>query len=356
MQVKNNMGNLSVINKFLYLINSIFLCLLLFSYLSPFIKPSLFWPISFLGLLFPIFYIINILFLSYWIFFWKRQAWSNIIILIIGIQYLGLFIGNQRTNSSINNSIKVMSYNVRLFNKYEWIPKINIQSEIFRLFKEVEPDILCIQEFYTNKDPSNLNYKYKHLGLQAQKNKWNMAIYSKYPQINKGTISIKGKQMNNTCIYSDLFIYTDTIRVYNIHLASNWFNNNDYSFFQNPNQANLRKGIQGIIQRMKNSYKKRGEEAEIIKTHIEASPFPVIVTGDFNDTPLSYAYNTISTDLQDAFERSGKGTGKSFVKIPGLRIDYILHDKKLKSYNYIQHKEVLSDHYPISCEIEILTP
>ena len=66
-----------------------------------------------------------------------------------------------------------------------------------------------------------------------------MAIYSKYPQIDKGTVSIKGERVNNTCIYSDMIIKSDTIRVYNVHLASNWFKNSDYSFFQNPQKDHL---------------------------------------------------------------------------------------------------------------------
>ena len=65
-----------------------------------------------------------------------------------------------------------------------------------------------------------------------------MAIYSNYPQIKKETVSIKGERMNNTCIYSDILIKKDTIRVYNIHLASNWFNSSDYSFIQDPKKAN----------------------------------------------------------------------------------------------------------------------
>ena len=180
-----------------------------------------------------------------------------------------------------------------------------------------------------------------------------MAIYSSYPQINKATVSIKGERMNNTCIYSDLLISTDTIRVYNVHLASNWFKNSDYSFLQNPQKETLKKGIHGIVSRMKISYKKRAEEAEVIKKHMQSSPYPIILCGDFNDTPLSYAYNTISSDLKDAFKESGKGIGQSFVKLPALRIDYILHNEKLNSYNYTKHKQELSDHYPVSCDVEI---
>ena len=61
-----------------------------------------------------------------------------------------------------------------------------------------------------------------------------MAIYSQFPQIKKGTVSIEGERMNNTCIFSDVIIYSDTIRVYNIHLASNWFDKSDLAFIENP--------------------------------------------------------------------------------------------------------------------------
>ena len=57
--------------------------------------------------------------------------------------------------------------------------------------------------------------------------------------------------------------------------------------------------------------------------------------------------------LKDAFKESGKGIGQSFVKVPALRIDYILHNERFKSYNYTQYKQQLSDHYAVSCEFKI---
>ena len=347
------MKGLPIINKLLYLLNSICLLLLILSYLSPFISPTFLWPISFLGLLFPIFYLINSLFLIYWMIGFKKQIWANIIILLIGIQYLGLFFGTQPTTTETTDSIKILSYNVHLFNRYEWIPKSDVKSEIFDFFNTEKADILCIQEFYAADKIPSLNYKYKHIGLQNKKSQWHMAIYSNYPQIEKGTVSIKGERMNNTCIYSDMIIRAETIRVYNVHLASNWFKNSDYSFLKNPQKENLKEGLNGIVKRMKSSYKKRAEEAQAIKDHMKASPFPIILCGDFNDTPLSYAYNTIINDLNDSFSESGKGIGRSFVQIPALRIDYILHDKKFNSFNYKQHKQELSDHYAISTELAI---
>jgi endonuclease/exonuclease/phosphatase family metal-dependent hydrolase len=277
--------------------------------------------------------------------------WANLIILLIGIGNIGAYFGINPDATSSEENTKILSYNVRLFNKYQWLENPNVKADIFSFFNEENPDILCIQEFYTPNEIPDLNYPYRHIGLQNKKSQWHMAIYSKYPQIKKKTVSIKGERMNNTCIYSDMIINEDTIRVYNIHLASNWFKNTDYSFIQNPQKEKIKEGIIGITKRMKSSFIKRAEEVEIIKKHMAGCTYPIIVCGDFNDTPLSYAYKSIKGDLSDAFSISGKGIGDSFVKIPALRIDYILHDNELKSSNYQKHKQVLSDHYAVSCDI-----
>jgi len=345
------MRGLSLINKSLYLINSISLFTLLLSYLSPYISPTFFWPISFFGLVFPILYLVNLAFFIYWIIGFKKPMWANLIILLIGIGNISNYFGTSPNSNSSEENTKILSYNVRLFNRYGWIPKENVREDIFTFFTEEDADILCIQEFYTPNEIPDLNYPYRHIGLQNKKSQWHMAIYSKYPQIKKKTVSIKGERMNNTCIYSDMIINEDTIRVYNIHLASNWFKNSDYSFIQNPQKEKIKEGLKGIASRLKNSFIKRAEEVAVIKEHIKTSPYPIILCGDFNDTPLSFAYKSIKGDLVDAFTVCGKGIGDSFVKIPALRIDYIFHDEELKSSNYKKHKKVLSDHYAVSCDI-----
>lgn len=347
------MNQLSFIEKILYIFNSISLLLLVFSYLSPYINPIYFWPISFVGLIFPILYVINILFIIYWIINFKRPIWANIIILTIGIGNFKQYIGTSPSNLSNKENVKILTFNVRLFNKYNWLKELNIEKNINKFLENENADILCIQEFDSSNKRTNLKYSYKHIGLKKQENEGNMAIYSHYPQLNKGIIKLNDRNKNNTCIYSDIIIKKDTIRVYNVHLASNWFNNSDYLFIKNPMNKKIKQGIIGIVNRMKESYKIRAIEVKVIKEHISKSPYSVIVCGDFNDTPLSYAYHSIKGDLIDAFGNSGKGIGNSFVNIPALRIDYILHENKFNSSNYQKHTQVLSDHYPISCEITI---
>ncbi len=348
------MKNLSIINKTIFLINSISLFLLLICYISPYTNPNIFSPISFIGLLFPVLYILNSIFLIYWIIFFKKQIWPNIIILLIGAQYINSYINITLKEEDNNNSIKIISYNVRIFNEYNWIPEIN-KEDIFSFIKELKGDVLCIQEFYKKRGIPNLNYKFMHIEEYDNEDQGHLAIYSNYPQINKSTISINNKDMNNTCIYSDIIINNDTIRFYNIHLASNWFKSTDYAFLTDTTykKEEIKTGLQNIIKRMQNAYKKRADQVLIIKKHIQSSPYKVIICGDMNDTPISFTYRNIKGDLLDSFSISGNGFGQSFVKIPTLRIDYIMHDKNIKSFNHKKEKKIFSDHYPISCKIKI---
>ena len=54
--------------------------------------------------------------------------WANIIVLLIGIQYLGNYIGTHPKKSKNQTTIKVLSYNVRIFNAYKWIPNLKKES------------------------------------------------------------------------------------------------------------------------------------------------------------------------------------------------------------------------------------
>ena len=160
--------------------------------------------------------------------------------------------------------------------------------------------------------------------------------------------------MNNTCIFSDVIIDKDTIRVYNIHLASNWFDKSDLAFMENPkiSKEAIKQGVFGIVKRLKNSFQKRAMQVEVIKQHMEKAPYKIIVCGDFNDTPNSFAYHKISEGLQDAFLNKGKGIGSTFLgKIPFLRIDYILHSSRFKTNTFDTHQQKLSDHKAIESSL-----
>ena len=347
---------MSMLNRIIYLLNMLTLFALALSYLAPHISPSTFFythclfraPI-------PHSTASQFAFYAVWIITFKRYFWSNIFIILLGWGQLNALINIEGKASDTEADFKVMSYNVRLFNVYEWIDNKNVKSDIVDFINIEQPNILCLQEFYAPNELPNIELPYQHIGLQSQKKQWRMATYSRLPIIEKGTVSIKGERKNNVCIYSNIVTKTDTIRVYNIHLASNWFSQTDYSFMQNPTleTEELKKNVLSIGERLKNSFAKRAEQVHAIKAHINKSPYPVILCGDFNDTPNSYAYQQLAHGLKDAFVEKGIGLGRSYNgKFPSLRIDYILCSPELNIHSFETKGVKLSDHYPIVAGFE----
>ena len=318
-QVKE-INKMKYIFKFLYLINSLLLFTLLLSYLSPMTDPVKFWPIAFTGLIYPFLFFINIIFLIFWFFSWKKYVWANIIILLIGSSFIEKFIGiNELKNITTNNTAKVLSYNVRLFNKNENIKEKGIKEKIIDLINKENTDILCIQEF----EEFEKNLYFDSLNYHPLIKNSRLQIFSKYAEIKSEIVK------DNICIYKDLKIGDDTLRVYNIHLHSNWAN------------------------KIKLSFQNRSKEVKIIKNNIQTSKYKTLICGDLNDTPMSYTYKTISSKFNDAFVFSGKGIGDTHSSIPLLRIDYIFTSKGISTSKYIKHNEKYSDHHPISCEISL---
>jgi len=62
--------------------------------------------------------------------------------------------------------------------------------------------------------------------------------------------------------------------------------------------------------------------------HVSNSPYPVIVCGDFNDIPQSYAYHSIRQSLKhgSSIRRIRNRVLRMQAASPGLRIDDIFTD------------------------------
>jgi len=334
-----------MLNGILYILNMLLLFALFLSYAAPYISPDTFlWPVALLGLVYPFLLLINSLFTVYWIIRFKKHFWANIIVILLGYGHIENLIIIQEKESSKLSQFSIMSYNVRLFNAYEWINKDNIKDSIIEYVNNESSSILCLQEFYAPKKLPNLNYPYSHIGLQSERKSWRMATYSKFPIFKKGTVSISGERTNNVCIFSDIRIGNDSIRIYNVHLASNWFQKEDYEFLDKPSVE----GAGSIIERLKISFFKRAKQVKAIKAHMNTSPYPIILCGDFNDTPTSFTYKQLSEGLKDSFSMAGQGIGQTYNgKLPALRIDYILYSPELNLNNFETNDIYLSDHFPV---------
>lgn len=347
------------------------LTLLTFAYLTPFIHPATLPLLPLVGLAYWI--IISAVIITLIIWSIMRSRWALIILafLVIGgkLHFRTFSFGSDEVNEN-GTELHVMSYNVRLFDLYNVIRSNSFKTrdKIFSYLKERNPDVVCFQEFYQQDDPSDFitrdtisqilstvdiheRYAYKMNGHQN----FGIAIMSKYPIIEKGNVAFPSDHSSaNYCIYTDIVKNKDTIRIYNVHLQSIKLQKDDYALFDenNTNSAEQSSNVFKLIQKINRAYPIRAEQAEIIMKHIEQSPHPVVVCGDFNDTPLSYCYNQFSARLVDAFRNTSSGIGTTYAgKIPVGRIDYIFHSKRIGSKEFVIQKEALSDHYAIDCTI-----
>lgn len=331
---------------------------LLLTLIAPHIDPSVSWIFPILGLVAPAIYIANVILALYWVICWRWYSIPMIALLICGVNNISLFVNMEISKDygldDYRNMPKVMSYNVRQFfnDDKQWSTE-----EVALYVEEQNPDIICFQEYNTGakrltEDMRDRLNKYSRAEFKT------LAIYSRYPIIKKENIFTKDSNESWRAMWVDLVIREDTIRVFNNHLHSTTINAKDDEYITSRQivQDTLRSDkIQDMLLRFRNSSMERNRQVDTIAQVITQSPHPVVVCGDFNDTPMSHTYNIMSRGLKDAFQQSGKGysyTYRGFYNT--LRIDYILVSEGITTHNYQVDEEcTISDHLPIMTHIEI---
>jgi len=350
---------------------SIVSLVLLLSYLAPFIHPETLSLLAFFGLGYLYILLLSVIALIVTII--KKSRWKYVLgsLLLIGINlHFRTIAWGGNTELTDENSLKVMSYNVRLFDRYN--PNVNeaqsTKNEILKYIETNQPELVCFQEFYHQDNPTSFktkdtllkifNTKQYHERYQHKTNgrqNFGVFILSVYPIIEKGDIVFdQPLKSNNYCIYSDIVVKKDTFRIYNVHLQSIHLQRDDYALFdeEDPSHGDQSSNIFKLFNKIRLAYPIRAKQAEEVAAHIKKSPYPVIVCGDFNDSPMSYSYNQFNSILTDAFRNCSFGLGATYAgKIPAGRIDYIFHDRSLNSTNFKIQEDPLSDHRAISCTI-----
>jgi len=363
---KKNAEKLSNFNRVLLWINYLCIVSLLGALAAKYISPESFWILAFFGLGFPVAVLLNLVFIVYWLMQFRIHMAFSLITLLLSIPTsLGYVQFNFQGEKVSNKDIKVMSYNSMLFDLYNWSKNNQSRNLILSSLAEENPDILCLQEFYTSEQQGDFNNIDTLTSLLSTKNyhvaytttlrkldHWGIATFTKYPVVRKGKIDFNTRS-NNICIYTDVLIDGDTVRIYNMHLQSISFSKADYKFMNaiRNDTSKVKDEMENgksILRRLKRAFTKRSVQADAIAAHLAKCPYPVILCGDFNDTPASYVYKTIRGNLDDAFTEAGSGFEQTYAgNFPRFRIDYILHSPSFSCKRYFHLPETLTDHYPI---------
>jgi endonuclease/exonuclease/phosphatase family metal-dependent hydrolase len=341
-------------------VNILFGASLLIAYASVSINPEDFTLPAFFGLAYPYLLLVNIIIVIIWAVLLRYEALISVIIITLGFTHFTNYIKLVKPHRERENTFKVMSYNIRLFNYFEGDRGGVSEKKILALAKSQQPDILCIQELFLNGDPVSCDEEiknelggkyYSHLKLFGRgKNKfYGIVTYSRFPIVGKGEILHPGSA--SLSIYTDVAIGTDTFRIFNNHLQSFRLRRVESSFMEELVESDDKRTvseIKTVSRSLKEGFKRRALQAQLVKSYINRSKYPVIVAGDFNDTPVSYAYRKIRKGLNDAFVSSGYGAGFTYRgNYPPNRIDYILYGNNLDCTSFSILRVKYSDHYPI---------
>lgn len=327
----------------MYFLNLLLIVLTILAYISPFVNPADTWFFSFFGLGYPILLIANVFFIFFWLLTKPVYAIASVLIIALGYKALIKTVGlNAPANTE--SGLKIMSYNIG-HTKYlfDLENSENRTFEFSEFIQKEAPDIICLQERTRRHLPL---YEDIFEGYHLYPDKFiGTAIYSKLPILESGNLYFDTNAHNATWI--DVEYNFKRIRIYCIHLSSNklkkfsekisdvW----DDGFF--------------ILDKYNLHAVKRTEQIEKILEHARKSPYPVVMTGDFNDIPQSYMYRLITREYNDAFVEKGTGLVRTHnIPLPGLRIDYVFHSESLNVNKLEVLKVEFSDHYPLLSFIE----
>jgi endonuclease/exonuclease/phosphatase family metal-dependent hydrolase len=362
-------STLNFIDKVVLCLNALLSLSLILSYFAPVVDPKSFWEFAFFGLAYPFLLMANFIMLLYWLL---RKKWQWLLPLVCILAGWGMLNNNIGFRSAGNEeaakdsaAIRVMTYNVHNFKRYGSANDISTKHEILDIINHEQPDIIGIEEFFSRPHGQydmrdsiakilGNGYYYFEPVIYNSTEAIGIAIFSKYPIVDHGFIPISDQKSENACIYIDVKKGDRTFRVYGVHLQSIRFDPEDYKYINSithQGKTDL-SSTRRLGSKLKTAFIKRSAQVVKIKANAAQCPYPYLITGDFNDTPASYAVNYMSKGLKNAFREKGSGFGQTYNgSFPNFQIDYIMASPEFDIKNYQVTTKKLSDHYPVRSDV-----
>lgn len=372
MPVKKKRSGIQLFSKMVLVANIFAVITLMISYLASYTDPSDFWIIAFFGLAYPGILLINILFILYWLVRSPKFALLSAVSILGGWGILTSYIGFRESSGimvpkSSESFIRVMTYNVHNFKQFGDKNDKFTKDQILDIIRKEQPDVICFQEFFS-RQKGDYNFRKLIMDILQTEHYYfkpsidngyeaiGMAIFSKYPIKNRGSIQFAKNMKWNEAVFADIAVGKQNFRVYNVHFQSISFQPEDYKYLKEVTR-NIDTDVESsrkIGSRLKSAFIKRAGQVKVLKTHADGCTTPYIIAGDFNDTPISYTVKTISGDLSNSFREKGSGFGVTYNgAFPNFQIDYILTSPQFSIKNYLIVDKKLSDHYPVRADLEL---
>ena len=337
--------------------------LLVLSYLSMYVNPEKAWFMTAFGLLFIPLFLLNAFLLVWALVRRSKSMVIPLLALLPSVFLIGRFVqtGGSSGSAPSEGTVKVVTYNVGQFLLFSERGGVSSAQEcedsVFAFLRSTGADIICLQEVKTGKGVNVKaflaarmpGYNAEYFSHTSRHGSYSAVILSRFPVVRKGKFDFE--ESSNLALYADLDTGDEVLRVYNCHFQS-------YAV----SVSGLAKGIarkdsvlvQQTEAKMRSSIIRRPQQVGQVLSDMREAPVKSIVTGDFNDTPMSYTYSRLKRGNKDSFVEAGRGFGGTYsVLRPFIRIDYVLFPECFDAVSHKVPRKRWSDHYPVVTELKI---
>lgn len=263
--------------------------------------------------------------------------------------------------------LKLLTYNIYnlLLETPEGMP-VGRGDSMARDIKALGADIVCLQEanreYDRNESPKLLQFKQMCKGFENNVVHRDLRILTNLPlrQITDPHELGRNGQMPDFFLAADVTIgQGKTIRIFNCHMASLRLSEKQLGAVSKSNIDSERaEALRSTYSKTMDAFVRRAVEVRELAQAVTASPYPVIVCGDFNDTPISYTYSHLMKaqpqgdtmgPLSEARHSAHLKMRRTFRrKLPPLQIDYIIKSGAIRTWGYEDHDWAWSDHRAVS--------
>jgi endonuclease/exonuclease/phosphatase (EEP) superfamily protein YafD len=326
--------------------------------------PTEHWLAGMIMITTPLTWVLNFVMVLVWLLLSRPwRSGLSVAVLSVGIVLLGTRTFTWHTPKKLTGGatpLKVLSYNVQSFGLNNYLERHHSSPRVRRSINYVlryDAPVKCIQELHNSTTIADydvirrfhkVGYKYSVLlhpeAASVPDGRVGAAIFSKHPIIQSGREAFYNV---NGIVWATIKVGDDTVRIINVHLHSMGIRVG--RVLRQDKMTGVKQETRGVLSALRFGFTERREQVQRVQRHIRESKFPVIVTGDYNDTPYSVVYEQMRRTLPNSFEDAGRGFGFTYNRLPRfIRIDHQFHDADLTALDFQTINDIkYSDHYPI---------
>ena len=321
--------------------------------------------LSTMGMVFPFFLLVNLAFLFFWLVFKWRMVWISVVGFVCAYVPINIYMPLHTKQNIPEGAFKLVSYNVCSYGgNYKYDQGF---ETVLKYLVEEQPDIICLQEdvdtwrrYVFQEYQKHWAYNDTVVIVNSPQSFNALGIHTRFPIIKRERIEYSS--LANGSVAWWLKMDDDTLVVVNNHFESCHLNDNDRAQYRQIIKGELsgdsaRSESKLLLIKLAEANAVRSKQIKAVLHYVEGcGQYPVIVCGDFNDSPISYSRHAMAERLTDCFCETGRGVVLSYnQKAFSFRIDHIFCSQHLQPYNCKVDDEMdASDHYPILCWLKMV--